>query len=203
MTVTSRSSPDRLTVSTTDSPGALVRMVAARSIIDDTCWPSTATTTSDSVSPASAAGEPGETTVIAAPVRAPEASTPSTPRNPASVGSPATMRSATERAMSMGIAKPTPRLPVELPPPVTIESLMPITRPCRSASAPPELPVLIGASVWMAGITPPGVWTDRPTALTMPEVTVWSKPNGLPIATASWPTWTGTPVASTATGRPS
>ena len=94
-----------------------------------------------SVSPASVGRRArSEIEVMAAPVRLPVASAPSTPRNPASVDSPATMRSATALAMSIGMAKPMPRLPVELPPPVAIESLMPMTRPVRSARAPPELP---------------------------------------------------------------
>jgi len=91
------------------------------------------------------------------------------------------MRSATDLARSIGTAKPTPTLPdslpeLEEPDPEMIESLMPMIRPIRSARAPPELPGLIGASVWIMATSPPGVWMARPTALTMPSVTVWSRP---------------------------
>ena len=96
-----------------------------------------------------------------------------------------------------------PTLPVLCWPPVMIELLMPMTRPSRSARAPPELPELMGASVWMAGMAPPGVSVVRPRALMMPAVTLWSSPKGLPMAMAICPTWRSTPVASVATVRSS
>ena len=74
---------------------------------------------------------------------------------------------------------------------------MPMIPPSRSARAPPELPGEIAASVWIRSVKalrsaePPPVSSggnSRPTPLTTPEVTVDSKPDGLPIATASWPT---------------
>jgi hypothetical protein len=60
----------------------------------------------------------------------------------------------------------------------------------------------------MAGIargTPsrPGVSVARPMALTMPAVTVWSSPKGLPMATAVCPTCRSTSSASGATARSS
>ena len=61
---------------------------------------------------------------------------------------------------------------------------MPISRPAESISGPPELPGLIAASVWIAPRIGRRV-TDsisRFSALTMPVVSVWSRPNGLPIA---------------------
>ena len=64
-----------------------------------------------------------------------------------------------------------------------------------SSSGPPELPGLIAASVWMALMkdwspaSPPGV-TGRFRALTMPLVTVLSRPSGAPTAITWSPTTT-------------
>ena len=71
-----------------------------------------------------------------------------------------------------------------------IAVLTPMTRPCASTSGPPELPGFSAASVWMTSSTsrPDCVRSERPSALTTPAVTVQSKPNGLPTATAIWPT---------------
>ena len=63
-----------------------------------------------------------------------------------------------------------------------IAVLMPISSPRRLTSAPPELPGLIEASVWMKSSYPSGDRPLRPSALTMPEVTVWPMPKGLPMA---------------------
>ena len=62
--------------------------------------------------------------------------------------------------------------------------LMPITAPAESSSGPPELPGLSGAVCWMTlSIRRPFCpRSERPVALTMPAVTVDSKPSGLPIA---------------------
>ncbi len=71
---------------------------------------------------------------------------------------------------------------------------MPTRLPLRSTSAPPLLPGLIAASVWMAGYVVALPWPSEPTltgrssALTMPLVTVASRPSGEPIATTPWPT---------------
>ena len=61
-----------------------------------------------------------------------------------------------------------------------------------SSSAPPELPWLIAASVWIESsiVKPFGAVCCRCRALTMPHVTVFWSPNGLPIAIAPSPTWT-------------
>ena len=62
--------------------------------------------------------------------------------------------------------------------------LTPTSRPAESSSGPPELPGLIAASV----CTTPRIVRllndsiSRPSALTMPVVSVWSSPKGLPIA---------------------
>ena len=71
-------------------------------------------------------------------------------------------------------------------------------------SGPPELPGLMATSVWMKG-TKFSCGSERPLALTMPAVIVFSKPNGEPIATTHSPTFSlfgspkrtaGRPVAS-------
>ena len=91
-------------------------------------------------------------------------------------------------------AKPTP----EFTPVVEkIWVLIPITRPSASTSGPPELPGLMAASVCTMS-TPS---TTRSTPLTMPAVTDCSSPKGLPSATASCPTRSSAPRASSATGR--
>ena len=77
---------------------------------------------------------------------------------------------------------------------VWIEASMPTTCPLRSTSGPPLLPGLIAASVWIAGYAVVLPCPSEPTstgrfrALTMPLVTVDSRPNGDPIATTPWPT---------------
>jgi hypothetical protein len=65
--------------------------------------------------------------------------------------------------------------------------LMPTTRPPAATSGPPELPGFSGASVWITESTlcPDRVRSVRPSALTMPAVTVQVNPSGLPIATTS------------------
>src|SRR5215208_4714181 len=86
---------------------------------------------------------------------------------------------------------------------------MPMISPSRSPRAPPELPGEIAASVWIRSVrarlaaVPLPVSSggnSRPTPLTTPEVTVDSKPDGLPMATASWPT-TGASPSNVAAGR--
>jgi hypothetical protein len=66
--------------------------------------------------------------------------------------------------------------------------LMPSRLPLMSTSAPPELPGLMAASVWMkfSKVLMPS-WL-RPSALTMPLVTVWPTPKGLPMASTRSPT---------------
>src|ERR1700739_1177089 len=94
-----------------------------------------------------------------------------------------------------GVANPTPELepsPWPLVLLVSIWSFRPITWPEALISGPPELPGLIGASVWIAfGIVNWfGAWIVRPSALTIPAVTVLGRPNGLPTAITLSPTWT-------------
>ena len=96
---------------------------------------------------------------------------------------------------SDGIAKPTPSLPPES---LSICALTPITWPFVFSSGPPELPWLIAASVW---IEPEienlfGAMIVLLTALTIPLVIVSGRPNGLPIAATSSPTWTADELAN-------
>ena len=83
------------------------------------------------------------------------------------------------------MAKPMPSEPPLLE---RITVLMPIKRPAVSISAPPELPGLIAASVCTKLST--GSVPLRTIALTMPWVTVWPMPNGLPTASTTSPTAT-------------
>ena len=62
---------------------------------------------------------------------------------------------------------------------------MPITSPRMLISGPPELPGLMATSVWMKGRKSP---VSRCLALTMPAVTVFSRPNGEPMAMTHSPT---------------
>ena len=89
---------------------------------------------------------------------------------------------------------------------------MPITRPCRSTSAPPLLPGLIDADVWMTlGSVAPGDSADvgsltvRPSADTIPLVTVADSPSGLPIASTISPTsaWEESPKLAGSRSDPS
>ena len=73
---------------------------------------------------------------------------------------------------------------------------MPMTSPLESSSGPPEFPGLMAASVWIMLLSVsrrgagPAV-TVRPSAETMPEVTVGvpaARPSALPIATTASPT---------------
>ena len=111
--------------------------------------------------------------------------------------SPAIIWSTIGITSSMGMAKPRPMEPpcsLVLWDAVRIEELMPTTAPVMSTSGPPELPGLMAASVWIAGYVVELPWlsvptlTGRSSALTMPLVTVESRPNGAPKATTSWPT---------------
>ena len=102
----------------------------------------------------------------------------------------------THLARSMGIAKPTPSYPPEL---VEMAVLMPITSPSRLTSGPPLLPGLMAASVWMKSsrsVMP----RPRPLALTMPAVTVPSRPKGWPRASTQSPTSTSLLLPSLASG---
>jgi len=79
-----------------------------------------------------------------------------------------------------GTANPMPWLP---PVRERIAVFTPMTRPSASTRGPPEFPGLMGASVWMSSWIPlvraPG---SRRRALTMPWVSVPSRPKGEPKA---------------------
>ena len=106
-------------------------------------------------------------------------------------------RDATNRAVLLAMAKQSPcagRI---------MAVLTPITSPRVVTSGPPELPGLSAASVWMTSSIsrPDRARSERPSALTTPAVTVCWKPNGLPIAMASWPTRTARESPSVARQR--
>ena len=67
--------------------------------------------------------------------------------------------------------------------------LTPMTSAREFSSGPPELPGLSAASVWITSgmVRPLCARMLRPSALTMPAVTVCSKPSGLPMAMAISP----------------
>ena len=81
-------------------------------------------------------------------------------------------------ARLMGMAKPTFMARAGL----RIAELMPMTSPAKLNSGPPEFPWLMAASVWMKSWKSTGPSTVRFLALTIPMVTVWPSPSGLPIA---------------------
>ena len=174
--------------------------------------PSERKTRSSTRRPAAWAGEPSTTSTTRAPRLPSVGDWPRIPSQAVPTGSPSMSRWATNTTVSLGMAKPRPMLPPAKIPPLRIEVFMPITRPWRSASGPPELPGLIGASVWIMA-TPaqsaPGPFSQpyesmtRPSADTMPLVTVRSRSNGLPRATANWPTRRSSVKANTAGTRPS
>ena len=93
-------------------------------------------------------------------------------------------RVATQTAASIPIAKQIPCADA------IVAVLIPTTRPSPETSGPPELPGLRGASVWitLSINAPDRVRNVRPSALTMPAVTVQVNPRGLPIAITICPT---------------
>ena len=100
---------------------------------------------------------------------------------------------ATRHGSTAGTANPMPTLP---PPATTstfgavsIAVFTPTRSPAQVTNGPPEFPGLIDASVWIDPtntVEPPaafGAGTFRPTALTIPLVTVPESPRGAPSAT--------------------
>src|SRR5437016_2576394 len=79
--------------------------------------------------------------------------------------------------------------------------LMPMSSPRALTSAPPELPGLIAASVWMKSSYSAMPTLARPTALMIPIVTVWLRPEGLPMASTYSPTWSLSESAQGMVGR--
>src|SRR4051812_139328 len=168
------------------SPGCFEPTAVVRSLALRIASPPNFVTTSPALSPASAAGEPLWTRPIWAPGLLLAVPT-YTPRYGCSTFWPLTSFETTEETAFEGTAKPTPSLPPES---LSIWLLTPTTSPDMLRSGPPELPWLIAASVWMT----PGIVNllteliSRFRALTIPAVTVSSRPNGLPIATTPSPT---------------
>mmetsp|Transcript_1930 Transcript_1930/g.7500 ORF Transcript_1930/g.7500 Transcript_1930/m.7500 type:complete len:252 (+) Transcript_1930:185-940(+) len=89
--------------------------------------------------------------------------------------------------LSTGSANPTP---ADAPEGEYIAVLTPMSRPLLSSSGPPELPGLMAASVCTTSRMrrPVMDFMSRPTPETMPAVSVWSNPKGLPMANTFWPT---------------
>ena len=98
--------------------------------------------------------------------------------------------------MLIGIEKPMPSLPPEL---LAMAVFRPTTSPRRFTSGPPLLPGLMAASVWMkfwsSSSSSPRSRLCRPLALTMPRVTLWLRPNGLPTASTKSPISSAVAVA--------
>ncbi len=76
-------------------------------------------------------------------------------------------------------------MPMKPPERLRICELMPTTSPRMLISGPPELPGFTATSVWMKRISSP---VSRALALTMPDVTVFSRPKGVPMAMTHSPT---------------
>ena len=66
--------------------------------------------------------------------------------------------------------------------------LIPITLPLKLNKGPPELPRLIGASVCIKSSKGPAL-ISLALADIIPAVTVFTRPNGLPIAKTQFPTF--------------
>src|SRR5438309_1288214 len=79
--------------------------------------------------------------------------------------------------------------------------LLPMSAPRPLTSAPPEFPGLIAASVWIKSSYSAMPTLARPTALTIPIVTVWLRPKGLPMASTYSPTWSLSESAQGMVGR--
>ena len=83
-------------------------------------------------------------------------------------------------------------IPADWPTWLMMAVFMPMTWPRVFSSGPPELPGLIAASVWMIPliIRPFLALSERSRLLTIPEVSVRSRPNGFPRAMIFCPTST-------------
>ena len=89
---------------------------------------------------------------------------------------------------SIGNANPTP---ANAPLGDAMAVFTPTSDPLLSSNGPPEFPGLMAASVWMTpamGRPVAALAISRPTPDTTPVVSVWSRPNGLPIANTFCPT---------------
>jgi hypothetical protein len=93
---------------------------------------------------------------------------------------------------------------------VAIAVEIPTTSPPPLTSTPPEFPGLMAASVWMAStssrssppFSPPGTFTTRCSADTIPVVTELWNPNGLPTTIAASPTRRSADRPTLATASP-
>jgi len=94
------------------------------------------------------------------------------------------MPSRMRRAVFDGMAK---LIPCHPPVRLKIAELMPMISPRTFSSGPPELPWFTAASCWMCSMAL-SLDICRPFALTMPRVTLSSRPYGLPTAKTCCPT---------------
>ena len=82
---------------------------------------------------------------------------------------------------------------------------MPMTCPSRFSSGPPELPGLTAASTWIrpcSTVPVVGIWNERSSPETTPELMDPYRPNGLPTTNASLPTCMAAGFPSVAGTRP-
>ena len=206
LTCKASSSPSRMIFMMTSFPTLVLPTIWGRSEEDLTFLPSNSTITSPCFIPAFSAGDAPITSDTSAPFACFKSNvlassgvicwidTPSHPR----VTLPRSLScGSTSLAMSMGIAKP---MPMEPPVGLKMAVLIPTASPLMLSRGPPLLPRLIEASVWMKLSYGPSPM-KRPLALTIPEVTVWFKPNGLPIAMTGSPTSSFSESPNGITGR--
>src|SRR6185312_10510661 len=194
VTLASRSLPARLSFIRAESPGASAATRFSIEVGSATGRPSTSNSTSPGLMPALSAGPPRSTPAMSAPrvlcsrndsATGGVISCTSTPIHPRVTLPFFTICSSTILAVDTGIAKP---IPIEPPERVKIAVLIPTRLPPTSTSAPPELPGLMAASVWMKFSKVLMPRPVRPSAETMPPVTVWPTPKGLPMASTTSPT---------------
>ena len=194
--------PFRMMLISTSAPAPMLAIRARSSWKLFNCRPLIAVMISPAWRPPFSAAESGWTSLTNAPVltsafiasASPASiSLPSMPNSPRRTSPYSAIWSTRFFIILAGMAKPMPTLPPFGP---NIAVLIPTNSPWRFTNAPPEFPRLIAASVWMKSSYPPMFKPERPSALTMPDVTVWDNPNGFPIATTKSPTRSASESAS-------
>ncbi len=146
---------------------------------------------SPTLMPPFSAGPPASTIDTSAPRALPKPSDSATSRVTSLICTPMRPRvtlpvalscSETRVTSSIGTAN---EMPLYAPDSVAICELMPMTSPRILINGPPELPGLTATSLWISGRYSP---VSRDLAEMMPAVTVFSRPNGEPIASTHSPT---------------
>ena len=110
----------------------------------------------------------------------------STPIQPRVTWPSLSSASITWRAVSTGMAKPMPRLPPLRRVDGGVDADQPAFGVDQRAARVAGVDGRVGLDEVLEGVDMPS-WL-RPSALTMPEVTVWPTPNGLPMASTTSPT---------------